>query len=703
MVTLRIKILLLFAVLSITLFRAQKKDSLEKEIQEVVITGQYTPQSIRKSLYKVEVITRDDIQKMAVNNVAEVLNQSLNILIIPEKKNGDSKANIMGLGANYTKVLIDNIPVVGDTGLGSNIDLTKLSLDQIERIEIVNGSMGVEFGNNAIAGVINVITKKSSKKKWAIRGFVQEETVGKEYDWIDYGKGRHIQSLNISHNVSERWFANISYNRNDFQGFWGQLGGKNYFLQDGKRGYEWQPKEQNNPSFLLRYSSPKTKLFYKADYLSEHITYYNPIVESKNLGGGERTFTAIDRDYFTRRMLHHLNLETLLFDRFTFNADVSYQKQTRENQDYVFDIPARKTLSTQDRNTYYEAETWYSRGTLSHILKKEQINLQLGYEGDITQGFAGWSTASFGGNNVMKKVMSIGVFGSAEIGLTDRWFLRPGFRVNFSDTFRTVPNFSLILKNKTTENSEFRAIVGSSNRNPTFEELFTYFVDSNHDIRGNESLKPENSFSGTLFYSVFSNPTAIYKWNIDFSTMYLMVRDRIDITTINQSPLQFKYLNIDSFQSWGNTVSGKISGKNFGFNAGVSVLGRAQRLESNPSEKYLYSTEFNASTYYTLPKWKTSFAIYYKGIGKSYRLAEDKSLGITQQVLQQQKGFSLLDASVSQKIWGEHLDFTFGVRNLFNITQVPTINQSSGAHGNSSPAQLLFYGRSYFGKIQFNF
>ena len=146
-------------------FAYGQKDSLnQKNIEEVVVTGQYTPQSIKKSLYKVEVISSDDIKRMAVNNVAEVLNQTLNILIIPEKNTGDSKANIMGLGADYTKVLVDNIPVVGDTGLGSNIDLTKLSLDNIERIEIVKGSMGVEFGNNAVAGVINIITRKNSKK-----------------------------------------------------------------------------------------------------------------------------------------------------------------------------------------------------------------------------------------------------------------------------------------------------------------------------------------------------------------------------------------------------------------------------------------------------------------------------------------------------------------------------------------------------------
>ena len=66
--------------LAILNFAYGQKDSLnQKNIEEVVITGQYTPQSIKKSLYKVEVISNDDIKRMAVNNVAEVLNQTLNM------------------------------------------------------------------------------------------------------------------------------------------------------------------------------------------------------------------------------------------------------------------------------------------------------------------------------------------------------------------------------------------------------------------------------------------------------------------------------------------------------------------------------------------------------------------------------------------------------------------------------------------------
>lgn len=703
----------LLSVCCISIFglsAGQVKDSLRTEnIESVVITGQYNPQSIQKSLYKVEVISSEDIKRMSANSVAEVLNQNLNILIIPEKNSGDSKANFMGLGANYTKVLVDNIPVIGDTSIGNNIDLTKLSLENVERIEIVKGSMGVEFGNNALAGVINIITKKSINKKWNIRGFVQEETVGKEYDWVDVGKGRHIQSLGVSHNISDKWFATLDITRNDFQGFRGTHFGRLHFEQDGKRGYLWMPKENINPSLLVRFSGDKTKVFYKADYLNETMNYYSPTVEQKMLGGGNRTFIARDKDYFTSRMLHHLNLRSTVFNEARLSADFSYQKQKRQSQDYFYNVPARQVEEKDPKLTYYEAETFYSRSSLSDFIKSDKINVQVAYELDYTTGFASWKTGRYDGNDQKKEVLNGGVFASAEFHLSDQWFLRPGFRVNFSDGYKTKPNFSLVLKNKINEQSEFRAIVGTANRNPTFEELFAYFVDANHDIRGNENLKPEDSYSGTLYYSIYNKPGAKIKWGIDLSSMYLQMQNRIDMAIVSQVPLQYQYINLDTFQSWVNVLSAKVSNRNFGVNGGVSLLGRSFHLfnltglpSNELDDSYKYSVEVNGSVYYNLLKTNTTFALYYKGFGKSYNIAEDKSLGITQHFVGERDGFTLLDFSISQKFFKNHFTLSLGVRNIFDVTDVDNDLITQGPHGERADRNLL-YGRSYFTKLNFNF
>lgn len=678
------------------------KDSINTKIEEVVVTGQYGTSTIKKSLYKVEVISQEDIKRMAQNSVAEVLNQQLNILIIPEKNSGNSKANIMGLGANYTKILVDNIPIIGDEGLGSNIDLTKINLDNVERIEIVKGSMGVEFGSSAMAGVINIITKNIDKKKWNIRGFVQEETVGNEYDWIDYGKGKHIQSLGISHNFGEHWFANFSINRNDFQGFWNEQKGKNHFLQDNKRGYEWQPKEQIGSAFILKYSKRNTKLSYKLDYLSEEVNFYNPLVLMENLGSGNRTFLSKDRDYFTNRLLNHLGISSLIFDKTRLNLDFSHQKQTRNNQDKIFDIPTRKVISENPQKTYYQSETLYSRGNISNFINRENADIQLGYEADYTKGFSSWNAGSFNHSDVNKSIFSGGIFASGEFKILPQWFLRVGTRYNFSDTFKAKPTFSLVLKHLLNDKSEIRAIVGSSNRNPTFEELYTYFVDSNHDIRGNKNLKPENSYSGAILYT-FSDGNGDTRWSFDASTMYIQVSDKIYPSIVNNAPLQFRFINVDTFESWNNSILGKLKMRNWNFNVGISVLGKSQEIFNSLKDQYRFSTEWNASVFYHIPKTNTSISVYYKGMGTGYEIEEDKSLNITQYLPTKRKGFSLVDASISQILWKERFTLTIGVRNLLNISQVRNTTSSTGAHGTGANTQTLFYGRSYFGRINFNF
>lgn len=681
-------------------FSQQIKDTLT--VDDIVLTGQFNPQSIKKSLYKVDLVTADDIKRMGSNNVAEVLSQTLNILIIPEKNSGDSKANIMELNADYTKVLVDNIPIIGDTGLGSNIDLTKLSVDTIDRIEIVKGSMGVEFGNNAVAGVINIITKKSSTKKWNVRGFIQEETLGNEYNWVNVGKGRHVQSLAVSHNINDKWYANLQINRNDFQGFWGDLQGKNGIVSN-ERGYHWQPKEIINPSLLVRFKNKKMQLFYKADVLKEEINYYNPLVTPKYLGAGERTFLAADRDYFTTRTLQQFNIQSEVFKKSKLTLDLSYQQQKRQKQDYIFDVPQRSEMSRDAKETYYKADTWYGRATLNNFMPWQNIDLQVGVESDYTKGFAGWSTGSFSGNNIERNIFNAALFAASEINLSDKWFLRPGLRLNLSDSYETKPNFSLVLKHKIDDRSEFRAIVGSANRNPTFEELFTHMVDSNHDIRGNEHLKPENSYSGTLFYTLNQPSTSNFKWSLDVSSMYLQVQNRIELAVVNQSPVQYKYINVDTYESWLNSVNAKFSHANFGINAGFSVLGRSLGLEGLQEDNYRYSIEFNSALYYNLLKTGTTFSLFYKGIGKSYSITENNDLGITQYLVGKRRAFSLMDFSISQKINQDHFNIALGVRNLFNISTVNNEIISGGSHGMANGGERLFYGRSYYARINFNF
>ena len=113
------------------------------KLDTVVVTGQIEPQSIKKSVFNVRVITAEDIKRQAGNNLADVLNQYLNIMIQPNNSTGRSTVSMFGLDSNYLKILVDNVPLVSDTGLGNNVDITQINLDDIQQIEIIEGAMGI--------------------------------------------------------------------------------------------------------------------------------------------------------------------------------------------------------------------------------------------------------------------------------------------------------------------------------------------------------------------------------------------------------------------------------------------------------------------------------------------------------------------------------------------------------------------------------
>ncbi|WP_412850481.1 TonB-dependent receptor plug domain-containing protein [Chryseobacterium sp. PMSZPI] len=702
------KVLSILSLSAICWVNAQEQDSLtHKKIEEVVVTGQYTQQSINKSIYKVEVINAEQIKNMAATNVADVLNQSLNVLIISDRNSGNSTANLMGLGGEYTKVLVDNIPVVGDIGLGNNIDLTKLNINNVERIEVVRGSMGVDYGSNAVAGVINIITKKNSQKKLNLNASIQEETVGKEYDVKKKGEGRHIQTLNVGYNINENWYVGANINHNDFQGFKGTQEGYKYFEQDGKRGYLWQPKDVLNVDGILRYTKNKTSLFYKFGFVSEKLNYYNPIVGEYFYDVNNRTYSSNDRDYHTTRYLHQLNVQTKL-GAVNYTGDFSYQTQDRQYRDFKYDIPNRKVIDTKgEYQSYNKADVFYSRGVFSNFLDSKKVDFQLGYELDHTSGFAGNIAGTFKGtDNVRRKIFNYANFMSIEWNATDWLSLRPGYRLALSDKFDTQHNYSLTARVKATENDNFRLVIGSANRFPNFDELYTYMVDSNHDIRGNEDLVPEKgmtvSLNGEKKLMTHSD------WNFGFgaSATYLNVRDRIESATVSRQPLKYQYLNLDKFQSLLFEANIKAQKNQFAFAANAAYYGIAKTLKdgdlTSPND-FFYTLEASAVVNYTVPNINTTLSLFYKYTGKTQQFVLSPDLNTPQYEIGERGDFHMMNFIVTQPFFNNHLELSLGVKNIFDVSSVRDTTVTGNAHETANPNINLFYGRSYLARLSYNF
>ena len=81
-------------------------DSLEQRIddtklEELVITSQIEPQSLKKAINNVRVISKEDIQNLGAVNLADVLNQYINITVTPDSSTGKSTVSMFGLDSRY--------------------------------------------------------------------------------------------------------------------------------------------------------------------------------------------------------------------------------------------------------------------------------------------------------------------------------------------------------------------------------------------------------------------------------------------------------------------------------------------------------------------------------------------------------------------------------------------------------------------------
>jgi len=699
-------------LVSISIFaQEQQKDSIVNPLTEVVVTGQFEAQSLKKSVYNVRVITKEDIKKLAANNLGDVLNQYLNISIKTSGSDGRSTVSMFGLDAQYFKILVDNIPLVSDTGLGNNIDLTQVNLDDIEQIEIIEGSMGVTHGANAVSGILNIITKKRSQYNWEIATTLQEETVSDEFAL--FNKGRHIQSLKISNSISKEFFATVGINRNDFAGFFDDRQGKDYAQNDGLRGYSWLPKEQLTTNAFIGYSKPNYKVFYKFDYFGENVDFYNQIVAPKDNYPFPNTNFSQDRRYISSRFYHHLNSYGTIFSTIKYNISLSHQKQERDIEKFNYGLEThQETLNKLE--TFQSKEVLYSTGTLNNFLNTKMFNLQLGYELVNENGFYDATAGTFKNdqqqaNDIRKRFENYDLFAVSELNVTERFSIRPGFRYSFQSQFDNQFAASVGFRYNFNQGIQVRASVGRSYRTPNFDELYTYFVDSNHNLQGNPYLTPETSWSYEASVKKVSYLTSGLQLSHNLSVAFMNVDDRINLVLEQVTPTQnYKYLNIDTYKMWNISTSHQAAYKNWNASLGMALVGISQEIDLaalnvTSDDNFLYAFQLNTSASYKLPKWNTLFSVYYKFNGKDRQyISSSDAAGNAIFILSEVASYGWMDASIRQSFFKEQFEVTLGSRNIFDVTELQASQSgSTGIHAANSGI-LLGYGRSYFLKLTYN-
>ncbi|MFT2008014.1 TonB-dependent receptor domain-containing protein [Pontibacter sp. 13R65] len=644
------------------------------ELQQVVVTGQYEPQSVRKSVYQMRTISSEQIKMRGATDVQGVLNNELGIRFDQDLALGSSNLSLQGISGQNVKVLLDGAPLVGRGGTSNEININQLDVNNIERIEIVEGPMSVVYGADALAGVINIISKKPQGEQLTLQARLHEETISKEYG---AGRGIHNQSARVTWQRSG-WQVAGGFSHNQFSG-----------LKENQEGrgleWAWHPKEQWLGDVAAGYRSAKVHAWYRLNLLDETINSLGTFVNGK----------ATDKNFLSKRIMHQAQADWQISDKINMTSVASYTDFGRRTQGVeVEEETGRETLSlaagAQD-HTRFEGASF--RGTV-HYKLSPVVALQPGLDLNLEKGSGERLAGSAGINDYA-------VFFSAELKPKPRINIRPGLRLVHNSAYEAPPVIpSLHAKVSLTEKLDLRLAYGRGFRAPSLRELYFNFHDASHNIVGNTNLQAElsHSFNGSLAWQV---------WEAEqmqvLSTLggfYNHLEHLITTGQDERNPTHYTYINIEKYKTTGVSLQNTLRLHDLEATVGASYIGRYNQLyeQQQGLELFTWYPEVNLNATYTFTKAGASLGFFYKYTGAlpTYVLGSDAVY------LAQINGYSWADITATKSL-GKLLTLQTGVKNLLNVKQVSSSEIASGGAHSTGGNHPMGYGRSFFLGLSFRF
>lgn len=668
------------------------QDSIQMSLtlEDVVVTAQYAPADSRNALYKIRTIKRDVIEQRGAINLEQLLNQELNIRISQDLILGSS-LSLQGVSGQNVKIMIDGVPVIGR--VGDDIDLSQINLSNIERVEMVEGPMSVNYGTNALGGVINLITKKSQLNKYDAQIISQYESVG-------------ALNLNaqLGTRLTDKLLLRFDGGYNDFQGF-NAVEPTDSTLA---RTFQWNPKKQWFVNGILRYDLGEDQyLRYSAAYFEEDIN---------NLGQLRRPQFkpyAFDDFYYTTRFDQSLGYEGKFLKNLFWNITAGYNTFRRQKNTFRLDIETDETTQVvgEQDTTKYNALVF--RPVIASRFKNSQLNFQAGLDINYENGYGQRFNDSEAEKARFSEIADYAAFITLQYNPFKSLQIQVGARGAYNTRFDAPLVPSLHLKYDMNDNWQLRASYANGFRSPSIKELFFYFVDASHYIIGNPDLQAETSdnFQVVLDYD---REWSAHRLQVTLTGFYNDIRNKIDLydyievngelmpaASLGQASTQFAYFNQDRFKALGSNIRIHYRFKKLEIAAGVAPTGRCNPLsETEEVDPYTFTNEINGQFNYNFTKvgLKAAFFIRYNDrFIRYYQTIDTEGKPIVAQAIQD--GFTFADLTLTKSFWKNRIQLTAGAKNLLDVRNVNTLGTQGGAHSGDGSASPVATGRNYFARL----
>ncbi|HLV41423.1 MAG TPA: TonB-dependent receptor [Brumimicrobium sp.] len=643
-----------------------------KEFEEVAITAQYKSQLVEKAVHHIKVIDRQKIEAMAAQDLKDVLTNELNVRLGEDNILGSSM-QLQGIGGENVKILVDGVPLTGR--LNGNIDLSQIPLESIERIEIVEGPLSVSYGSDALAGTINIITKKNQEKSLVVNSNNYFESSGKVNNTVSLGW--QIKKHQIR----------VEGGRHFFDG-WDPSHSTFHFdpkpIADSSRVMQWNPKEQVFGGINYRYNRKNTLFNFSGQVFNEHII-------NRGMPRAPYQQTAFD-DYFqTTRINQRANFQYRFKNNYRLSLVAAYNGYLRRKNTKIRDLTEISDVisSNQSDHDTSHYHSFIARGRLIQTKTDKRINYEIGY--DILYEIAQ-------GERILQKQQSIGdyaIYATAEYTPFKSLIIRPGLRYGYNSEYKAPLTPSLNIKYDLFENEKQQLSLRSSYargfRSPSIKELHYEFVDINHNIVGNPDLEAE--YANHYNLSMHQN-LQLKEIKLKNKVVFFYNDIRQLITMAQSTATEYTYFNLDRYTTTGVQAESNFNYKSITAGVGLGYIGRYNDLavDESRSINFLFSPEVKFNLQYNWINAGIQTALFYKytGVLPNIQSNEDGELYETKI-----NDYHMADFTVSKFVWNKRLKFTLGIKNLFDVTSITGSSSGEGAHSVGSGSVSIGMGRVY--------
>ncbi len=489
-------------------------------LNPVVVTGSGHHQRLKSTATPVHVLSKQEIKEQGITTFDGALTRMMPQISMSPNSMG-TFLRLNGLGNKYILILINGQKLTGD--ISNNVDLNRINMARVKRIEVLDGAASSLYGSDAIAGVINIITDQPTRDLVSVTSDTRVS-------------GHGLLTENIALDIYKNGFGSYtSFSRDRAD---------SYRINDME--YVKGSDTETQPTIAPFFTG------YRSNLVGQKFTYAPDEHLALN-AGIDYSYKITDRPNTRKDITGGTDYE-MRYKGLRWNVGGIYKFTSRNSLQADFTVDRFRYGKQYDVATKTYAIDDYVQSKKQRSMEA-QLKAILGLMNNSTTIFgADWRkdylTATSG--NINQNAYTAAAFAQHEMLFFDRLTATVGLRLTYHETFdwHLTPKATLMYA---PGNFRLRATYSAGFRAPGLDELYYHYFSVNRGkaqiIFGNKELKPEKSNYFSLNAEYRTNLIAVSVTGFLNRINDMVIRQNIDIDANSLAMLQNEFPEMTADQA----------------------------------------------------------------------------------------------------------------------------------------------------------